>query len=63
MVWLREGQDGYAMLTVRKTERGFELFRVSERGLEALEAFEHCEDAVERWNHMEAEIRANSGQQ
>jgi hypothetical protein len=57
MVWLREQQDGYAILTVRKTERGFELLRVSAHGSEALESFEHCEDAVQRWNQMEKDIR------
>ena len=50
-------QDGYAILTVRKTERGFELLRVSAHGSEALESFEHCEDAVQRWNQMEKDIR------
>jgi hypothetical protein len=57
MVWLEEEQDGYAILTVRKTERGFELLRISEHGAEVLESFERCEDVVQRWNQMEEDIR------
>jgi hypothetical protein len=60
MVWLRKEPDGYAILTIRKTIRGFELIRMSAHGSEVLETFAHREDAVQRWNQMEEDIRVNS---
>jgi hypothetical protein len=60
MVWFRDEDDGYSMLTVRGSGTRYELPRLSPQGSEVLEAFECSDEAVRRWNQMEDCIRARS---
>ena len=55
MVWFGEGQ--HRMLTIRRTEGGFDLLQVSEQGSQVVESFEDCDEAIQRWNRLEEAIR------